>query len=82
MTHDDAHNVTQTLGTDDAAKMREKTRWMVLMYPPMKSSTSCRAAAPVEAHSAGYRNGQICSTSTVVDNDRLQRNLAEIDRQK
>ena len=79
--HDDVYQVSQLVGSDDIALVRRFNRLQVLMDPPTKSQTSCRTVAPVEAHQAGVVNGQKCTTTTVVDNDRLQRKLADIDSQ-
>jgi hypothetical protein len=81
MTHDDVYQVSQLIGSDDAAQVKQFERLQVLMNPPMKASTRCRAASPAERASPNVANGQYCESISVIDQDAVQRRLNAIDQQ-
>ena len=82
VTHDDVYEVSQMVGSDDAAQMRDKARLELLMNPPMKSTNSCVQVTGIAAQQPGVVNGQKCSSVPVVDDNSLQHQLHAIEGRK
>jgi len=72
MLHDSGQAVYLSIGSGDAAHIREYRRGLVLMNPPMKSREVCNYNAP--------KTEQPCHTVTEVDQDGLNTQLQQADQ--
>jgi hypothetical protein len=77
MTHDDVYQVSQMVGADDEELVHEFQRLSAFMYPPMTTKTDCNTM-PARDSSGTMR--KTCTTTSVVDDKALQRQLNNIDQ--
>jgi hypothetical protein len=77
MTHDDVYQVSQMVGADDEELVHEFQRLSAFMYPPTTTKTDCNTM-PARDSSGTMR--KTCTTTSVVDDKALQRQLNNIDQ--
>ncbi len=77
LTHDDVYNVSQMVGADDAQLVAEFQRLSVFMSPPTTSKTDCHMEPANDGSGAMKKR---CTTSSVVDEKAMQRQLDNVNQ--
>jgi len=73
MTSQQGQDVQMMIGADDASVVWRRKTAMAMAHPPMKAERNCTADV--------YRSTTQCPSIDVVDEERLQRQLDEIDQE-
>jgi len=80
MTHDDGQQVYAMIGADDANVMWRAERMKAMADASTKPESTCSNSPRTDPRTGAISYQQHCDTTYVVDNEALQRKLADIDR--